>query len=199
MSLLFETVRIENGAPRNPEWHEKRMERARKEVWNLDAPVCLEKMLRIPGEFLSGTARCRILYGPDVQRITYSEYERKRIRSLKLVTCDTIDYHLKFYDRRRLDQLQELRGTCDEILIVKNGYITDTSLSNIIFKKGEKWVTPANPLLRGTCRERLIAEGSLLECDIRPEDLAGFDGFKIINALRDPVEELTIPVSQIFR
>jgi 4-amino-4-deoxychorismate lyase len=198
MSLLFETIRIEDGSPRNLEWHERRMNSAILEQWNVDSAVSLGPLIRVPAEFSKGMVRCNIRYGPEITGITYRMVEKRVVRSLKLVICDDIDYHVKFDDRSRLEALLVQRGECDEILVVKDGFITDTSMSNIIVFDGTKWVTPAGPLLKGTCRERLISEGRLEEQWIRPSGLAGFAGWKLINALREPEEEMMIPVSQIF-
>ena len=198
MSLLFETIRMEDGVPGQIAWHEQRMNHARREVWGIEQPVLLKEVLSVPDAFLSGLVRCNIYYGPDIQNITFKPIEKRSIRSLKLVVCDDLDYHLKFTGRQMLETLLALREKCDEIIIVKNGLLTDTSMSNIIFYNGADWVTPAIPLLKGTCRERLIHEGKLVKSDIRPEDLQKFTGCKLINALRLPEEEIMIPVSQII-
>ena len=197
MSLLFETIRLENGIPRHLAWHEQRMNRARGEIWHENDPVILGPLIIVPAEFSSGLVRCNIMYGPGVQSITFKHYEKRIIRSLKIVTSGFIDYHLKFTDRTLLETLFACRAECDEIIIVNNGLITDTSMSNIIFSDGKSWYTPAQPLLKGTCRERLVAEGRLAEREIRAEDVATFTGCKLINAMRDPEEEILIPVSQI--
>ncbi len=199
MCRLFETIKVVNGMPQHLTWHEDRMNRARREIWPTEKPVVLQPLLVVPQEFSEGQVRCNILYGPGIQNIKFKTYESRIIRSLKLVKCDAIDYHLKFTERFLFESLMTLRGECDEIIIVKNGLLTDTSISNIIFCEGKNWVTPAKPLLKGTCRERLIAEERIIEQDIRPEDIIKFEGCKIINALRDPCEEMMIPVSRIYQ
>jgi 4-amino-4-deoxychorismate lyase len=81
--------------------------------------------------------------------------------------------------------------------MVQNGLITDTSISNLIFFDGKEWFTPANPILQGTCRDRLMAEGRLIAKEIRIDDLDLFIGCKLINAMRDPEEEWLIAMSEI--
>ena len=198
MSLLFETIRVVNGLPQHLEWHEARMNLARQEVWKLNTPLSLESEFRTPVEFSAGVVRCNIYYGPGIQEISYKKYEKRMIRSLKLVADFQGDYHLKFTERSMLESCFSLRGACDDILIVKDGLITDTSVSNIIFSDGKRWFTPANPLLGGTCRNRLLSEKKLFEKDIRVEDLGSFIGCKLINAMRSPEEESLIPVSEII-
>ena len=37
----------------------------------------------------------------------------------------------------------------DEILITRNGLLTDTSIANIALFNGKEWHTPKHPLLKG--------------------------------------------------
>ena len=197
MCRLLETIRIVDGVPQHLSWHAMRMNLALKEIWQPFEPFSLEPFPDIPPGFSEGVVRCNIQYCHEMREITFSRYEKRPVGSLKLVECNRIDYHLKYSDRTVLEQLMDLRGKCDDILIVKNGFVTDTSFSNIIFYDGTGWVTPAKPLLKGTCRERLLAGGEMAERDIRPEDIRNFRGFKIINAMRQPGDEMMIPVSRI--
>jgi 4-amino-4-deoxychorismate lyase len=198
MYRLFETIRVINGVPQHLLWHEARMNNARKEIWKSDVPYTLEQLITVPPGLSTGTVRCNLLYGPEIQQVIYKKYVKSNIRSLKLVSCNEIDYHLKYADRSVLEELLAFRGAADEIIVVKNGMITDTTLSNLIFYDGKNWFTPTNPLLKGTCRNRLLARGLLVEQVIRPGDLKKFTGCKLINAMRDPDEELFIPVSEII-
>lgn len=194
---MFETIRIENGIPQHLLWHERRMEQAIQKFWPGSLPVKLVSLIRVSPEYSTGTVRCNIHFGPEITDIVFKAYEKRMIRSLKLVICDTIDYPWKFKDRSQLEFLFARRGACDDILIVKNGLIRDTSMSNIIFYDGLNRITPATPLLKGTCRDRLLEEGWLREADIRPEDLPKFSGCKLINAMRYPGEEELIPISGV--
>ena len=133
MSLLFETVRVVNGLPQHLEWHKARMNLARQEIWNLSIPIALESEINTPAEFSSGVVRCNIYYGPEIREISYKKYQKRIIRSLKLVTDYPGDYHLKYTDRSMLESYFALRGRCDDIIILKYGLITDTSISNIVF------------------------------------------------------------------
>jgi len=197
MCRLFETVRVENGIPLHPEWHEARILRSREEVWGNREPVDLHRMIRVPGEFATGTVRCNVFYERDDWEVIFRVYRKKVIRTLKMVDAGALDYHLKYAFRGALETLMELRREDDEIILVRDGLITDTSMSNLIFHDGESWHTPASPLLRGTCRARLLAEGRIAERDIRPADLGNYAGCKLINAMRCPEEEPLIPIPAI--
>jgi 4-amino-4-deoxychorismate lyase len=170
-------------------WHEARMNSARKELFGIGKPVCLGERIKVPAEYSEGLVRCNVSYDSGIGEINYKVYIKKPVHSLKLVRSDGLDYHVKYADRSLLQSLLDRRGSCDEIIIVKNGLVTDTSMSNLIFYDGNNWFTPASPLLKGTTRERLLAEGKIIERDIRPEDLEGYQGAKLINVMRYPGEE----------
>jgi 4-amino-4-deoxychorismate lyase len=115
-----------------------------------------------------------------------------------MVVDNEIDYQFKYTDRARLEELKR-RTKADEILIVKNGYITDTSFSNIIFFDWEnKWVTPATPLLKGTKRKELLEKGMIHEKEIRPYDLKDFTKARLINAMLDIEDGEEIETGNIF-
>jgi 4-amino-4-deoxychorismate lyase len=99
------------------------------------------------------------------------------------VTDDDIDYRFKYADRRRLQSLFARRGDCDDVLIVRNGLLTDTSYCNIVLYDGQDWWTPDTPLLPGTARQRLLDEGLIRERRIRVEDLPRFEHIRLINAM----------------
>lgn len=199
MSLLFETMRISDGKARHLTWHEWRMNRARQEIWDIRKPILLSEQVQVPNDHRTDLICCNVHYGPEIESITFKSYEKKHIRFLRLIDCDRIDYHVKYSDRSLLETLWARRGDCDDIIIVRYGLLTDTSMSNLIFYDGKHWITPAKPLLEGTCRERLLSEGRIKKASIRPEDLYHFKGIKLINAMRDPDEEDIIPVENLKR
>lgn len=103
-----------------------------------------------------------------------------------------IVYDHKFLDRKEIDKLFMDRGDADDILIIKDGFITDTSYGNICLFDGVQWVTPRKPLLLGTCRERLLEDGAIVEGDISIEGLKNFEQFAVINAMRDLLTQAII-------
>ncbi|MCX6287974.1 MAG: aminotransferase class IV family protein [Bacteroidetes bacterium] len=199
MCRLFETIWIENGQPLHLPWHEARIASARQELWGIAEGFGLDRILKVPSEYTNGTLRCKVIYEKDLIEITFRPHVKRPVRSLKLMYAASFDYHLKYYDRKAIEALFDLRGDCDDIIIVKGGLITDTSISNLIFFDGKHWYTPAKPLLEGTCRAWLLSEGTIMARDIRPEDLDQYLGCKLINAMREPEEEEMIPIAAILR
>ena len=90
---------------------------------------------------------------------------------------------MKYTNRDLINALFAQREDCDEIMIIKHRKVTDCSIGNLIFRKGEKWFTPDTPLLHGTQREKLLREGKIEECEILLKHLKTFDEIRLINAM----------------
>lgn len=120
--------------------------------------------------------------GQGITLVRADEYRMRAISSLRLVTCNDIDYAYKSADRS-LEQLLGQRGNPDEIIIVRNGLLTDTSYSNIALFDWTMWVTPKTPLLKGTMRQAMLDKGLLVERDITPEYYRSCREVILINAM----------------
>jgi len=199
MCQLLEAIRVENGLIRNLKYHQDRMKRTREELFNNHNSMDLTEIILsafVPDKE-KNIIKCRITFANQVDKIELLPYQIPSIASLKLVFDDEIDYTYKFSDRSRLNELLEKRGNCDDILIVKQGFITDTSYSNVIFFNGKEWLTPTHPLLKGTQRANLLDEEVIRVADIRPEDLHHFKKARIINAMIRFEDELDINILNI--
>lgn len=197
MFPLFETIRIEDGRALYIHWHQERINRSYNYLFQKQDAPSLQSLLKVPYDYSSGLVKCRFLYNRSAHTFEFSYYQPRYIRKLKLVNGDHISYELKFTDRHTLDKLNQLRGDCHDILIVKNGKVTDTTYTNIAFSKGEEWFTPDEPLLAGTCRQRLLEEGKIREAIIAVEDLSGYVSFKLMNAMLDFDSQLPLETENI--
>lgn len=182
-SEFLETIKIIDAKPMHLSYHQKRYESVLK-YFAIDKYKKLEEFINPPKK---GLYRCRLIYTPqDAQKIDveYIKYEKRDIKTLKLIYDDTIEYSFKSTNRVELNKLFEKREEADDILIVKDGLITDTSIANIAFFDGV-WKTPKKPLLKGTTRQRLLDDGKLVEVDIKPKDLKNFSKVALLNAMID--------------
>lgn len=198
MFPLFESIKIEEGIPQRLEWHQARMDDSFLRFFGRPGAPALARVMKVPADYRSGVVKCRFLYGRTSWTTDFSVYTPRKIESLRLVTGDHLEYSMKFTDRYALEELQKQKGSCDDILIVRNGRITDTSYTNIVLFNGERWVTPVYPLLAGTGRGRLVSEGRIVEADITTEDLWHYKTFKLINAMLEFEEQEELPVEQIL-
>lgn len=183
MSLLIESIKLLDGEFSNLSYHEQRMNRSLKTLCGLEEFFDLSLFLDRCDRPLKGLYKCRITYDDQVQDVEFLPYEPKPVTSLKVVESDSIDYEFKYKDRSAIDKLFKRRADCDDIIIVKNELVTDSSYSNIVFRKGKTWITPWSALLKGTMRQSLIEQNILREEDIRIEDIREFDSCRIINAM----------------
>jgi 4-amino-4-deoxychorismate lyase len=185
MSPLFETIKCEEGVLYNLSWHTARLLKARKEYFGLTGEIHLEELIKIPQDCMKGLFRCRVTYSPEIKTIEFLPHQFREIKRLKLLEDNMIHYPFKFTDRNALQKLFEKRGFCDDILIVKNGCITDSFTANPVFFDGHQWWTPDTPLLPGTQRARLLEEAKISECRITPGDLSKYKMAGLINAMQD--------------
>ncbi len=130
--------------------------------------------------------KCKVLYNSDgILEIEYDLYKKREINSFQLVFDDSIEYSKKALNRTSIDLLFDQKGEADEIIIIKNGLVTDTSIANIAILHDERWLTPKLPLLEGTTRKRLLNEGKVFEVNITPTMLKNADKIALMNAMID--------------
>ena len=178
-SLLLETIKIEEGEIANLPYHQDRCDQSRQTLFQSSNRLLLSSIIQPPQ---IGLYRCRIFYAEELHSVKYIPYVPKEINSLKIVTSQ-IDYPLKYANRDALNALLEANKEVDEVIIEKEGYLTDITIANIAFYDGEQWFTPENPLLKGTMRAKLIDEGFLQKREIRKKDLDNYTQVALINAM----------------
>ena len=108
-----------------------------------------------------------------------------KIKNFHLIENNEYDYHLKYADRSFFEQAKSKFDNADEIIIVKNGKITDTSFSNICLLKNNKWITPITPLLNGIKRQYYLQQKQIEEQEIKVKDIKSFSKISLINSLLD--------------
>ncbi len=197
MSLLLETIQIRNGVLINPQYHQQRMQSSSLTL--LGKSINFDLLtLPIPVTAQKGTVKCRILYDNRIELIEFEPYIQRQIRSLKMVIDNSISYPHKFTDRSEINALLNQKGDADDILIVKNGTITDTSFGNVVLCKGTDYYTPDSYLLNGTKRQQLLNDGLITERYISPNDLSSMDKLIIINAMLDLDSGVEVNISSVF-
>jgi 4-amino-4-deoxychorismate lyase len=183
MSRLIESIKLLDGRFNNLKFHEQRMARSLSELFRHEGQINLSSELESMDYPKKGLFKCRILYDNNTRHTEFIPYTMKPISSLKVVVSDTILYDHKYSDRNSIHRLMLQKNECDDILIVKNGLITDSSYANIVFKSGGSWYTPDQCLLKGTMRECLRDAGLIEVQPIKMPDILKFKKFKLINAM----------------
>ncbi len=184
---FIETIKVENGKVHNLELHKLRAQNTINHFFCFKPEFNFEALLPENAETLPGLYKLRVIYSQEIESFTYEPYSPRNVRSLKLINCDTIEYNYKFEDRSQINELLKRRDNCDDILIVKNGLITDTSYSNILFLENKKLFTPASCLLKGVKRQSFINCKHAIERDLKVEDLKHVDDVFLINSMIEPL------------
>lgn len=197
--VLLETIQIKNGAFQQIEYHNNRFNSSRADLLGSRAILKLENIVKIPSECSEGIFRCRVIYSEEIQEITFAPYVYKEIKTLKLVDIGNWDYAYKYADRSFLTKLLAENQEVDDVIMTKNGFITDCTIANLAFFDGKNWFTPSTPLLKGTKRQQLIDKQAITEKKISIEDIKIYQEFCLINTFRELSSTGFQPVSAIIR
>jgi 4-amino-4-deoxychorismate lyase len=200
MCHLIESLLIENKEIKKIEYHNNRFNESLKNYLGLDIRIDLEEQIKIPEDLTNERYKCRVIFYDGKFQIEFTKYIPREIKSCKVVYSKTVDYTYKTTNRDVFNRLFNQRGECDDIIIIKNGFVTDSFSSNIIFYNGKEWVTPDTPLLKGTQRQYLIDKGFIKEERITDKDILKYSKLKLINAMLDfeRAPEIKIPSGILF-
>lgn len=175
MNNYFETIRCEDFEVFHLDYHNQRVART------IGLNINLQEYIYPATDHL---LRAKVIYTQDgIENIEYFKYRPKNIKTFKIVEDNDIEYKYKYLNREALDNLSIKKGIADEIIIIKNGFITDTSIANIAILKENRWLTPKQPLLQGTTRARLLQEEKIFEADLKLEDLKLSSNIALMNAM----------------
>jgi 4-amino-4-deoxychorismate lyase len=179
MSLFFETIKVDKKRAFNLKYHHKRMQKTIFDNFSVKKSFDLNSLIIPPDDKFY---RCKIIYDKEIKNIEFYRYTPRVIKSFKLINSD-INYNYKSTDRNKVDKLFMKKGNCDDIIIIKNDLVTDTSIANIAFFYEGRWTTPATPLLKGTMREKLLDEKKIFLEKISIKELKFIKKLAIMNAL----------------
>jgi len=196
MFRLLETIKFSGKKFSNLEYHQNRLNKARKELFGLADEINLAAELKIPIGISDSTFKVRVIYSDKIHDVEFHPYTIRNINSLQIVHADDIDYSYKYEDRSKLQKLL-CKCIADDVIIIKNGFVTDTSYSNIVLSKGSKFFTPTSFLLNGTKRQKLLAEGVINEVEVSLNDLGKYEKIYLINSMMDLDDQTGIPVERI--
>ena len=191
--MLFETIRIDDGRVCHLEFHERRLNSSRRDLFPGARPIDLQSMIHVPAQFQRGIVRCRVDAALEVEQVRFSSYQLKNIERVILVES-IVEYGHKFSDRKALDALLQSHPGYDEVLITSGGYVRDATIANVAFGAKGVWYTPDTPLLPGTTLARLVAEKKLIPRVIHKSEIVQYESVVFLNAMRgfDPTSAISI-------
>jgi len=198
MYRLLETIKIKDGVMQNVFLHNQRMNNSRLLLFGKDNFINLEEEIDLEDDDFDGIFKCRVLYSNAIEIVEILPYQIKKINTLKMVIDNSISYDYKFEDRKDIANLFLKKENCDDVLIIKDGFVTDTSYCNIVFDTGNKLITPSTPLLKGVKRQQLLNEKIIEEQEIKQTDIKLFSRAFLINSMFDLDDKMEIAVKNII-
>jgi 4-amino-4-deoxychorismate lyase len=184
MFRFVESLCLQNGKLMHLDYHLRRMRltlaahsiKADKSLFEFASGIEYE-------HYRTGKFKVRIIYSGSIEKIEVKPYKMKVIKSLRKVYSD-IEYTYKYADRTGiLSLLPADLNDNEDILIIKNGCVTDSSYSSIAFYQDGVWFLPDTPLLISTSRMRLVENGSAVITRIKEEDIFNYSKVSIFNAM----------------
>lgn len=195
MSRFIETLKLQNGSLFRMANHQKRVERTFIVNFPGIAPFSLDEIIKTEKLPENGTYKIRIIYSEKAEKIEIQPYTLKSIQQLKLVHIQAGSSFFKSEMRDTIRLALEQKGNCDDIIMVNNGLLTDTSYANISLFDGSTWVTPKKPYIYGTNRDYLLDMGLIAEQEISANDIFSFQKIRIFNAMIE-FGELEIDINE---
>ena len=197
MSQFIESIKVEDQEIFLLEFHQKRVDNTFAH-FGKEGSVDLAKIYKHLEHDEDGLFKLRIDYDLDKKvRTQMMPYAIPELQDFQLVENNSFDYSFKSEDRKELEKMK-MKSKAEEIIIVKNNHITDTSYSNLLFKKGKDWFTPSTYLLNGVQRQHLLKNKKIKETEITLQNLKEFSHFQMINALNDFDENFIYPIGRII-
>ncbi|ASE63163.1 aminotransferase class IV [Chryseobacterium indologenes] len=197
MSQFIESIKVEDQEIYLLELHQKRVNQTFSHFGKEDS-IDLAKIYKNLDHDEDGLFKLRIAYDLDKRiRTQMIPYAIPEIQDFQLVENNSYDYSFKFEDRKELDKMK-MKSKAEEIIIVRNNHITDTSFSNLLFLKGKDWFTPTTYLLNGVQRQYLLKHKKIKEAEITLQNIKQFSHFQIINALNDFDDMFIYPIDRIM-
>ena len=194
--LFIETIKAKDGVFYNLPLHIARLKRTAIHFFGVAPSLELSQSM-IPEALRIGIVKCRVTYSSRIISVEFEPYVFRHLSSLTLVEDNDIDYTYKALDRSSLNSLYSRREDGDDILIVKNGLVTDTSYANVVFENANGLYTPKNYLLGGIKRQYLLQNGIINELVINKDDIRTFSKVYLINAMIDLEDAICVSVSAL--
>lgn len=196
MSRFIESIKIEDQKAFLLDLHQKRVNQTFAH-FGKEGSIDLAKIFKNLEHDEDGLYKLRIVYDLDKKFTTQLiPYAIPEIENFQLVENNSYDYSFKFEDRKEFERMKTKAKT-EEIIVMKNNHITDTSYTNILFLKGKEWFTPTTYLLNGVMRQHLLHEKKIKETEITLQNIKEFSHFQLINAMNDFDDMFIYPIERI--
>lgn len=190
-----EAIKLKDGIFHNLPYHQARVDKTLTK-FGADKINLTDILSDIPAQVHQGIFKCRIVYSTNIESIEFIPYSFRRMATVGIVENDNIEYGYKYTDRNLLNELLRQTG-CDDMIIIKQGFVTDAFSSNLVFESDRGLFTPKTCLLAGTKRQFLLDTGKIVEKRIDLNDIRSYDRIRFINAMIDLEDDIYIEIRKI--
>jgi 4-amino-4-deoxychorismate lyase len=183
MSLLVESIRIEEGRPLLLDYHNKRLNYSRASLFGVTDLIDLHDY--IPTDLQDEKVlKWRVVYGKTIELNEVAPYHQKTVFTLKIVDAGAICYDYKYLLRPELDRLFDQKGIAEEVIMINSkGLVTDAYYYSLVFEKNRQYYTPSSYLLPSVMRSYLMDKSILEVRTISAIDIDYYERIHLINAL----------------
>ena len=196
MSQFIESIKVEDTEIFLLDQHQKRVNETFS-YFGKEVSINIDEIFKSLKHDEDGLYKFKITYDlTGKYRTQMIPYAMSEIANFQLVENNSYDYSFKFEDRKEIEKMKILSKAA-EIIIVKNNHITDSSYSNLLFKKGKDWFTPKTFLLNGVQRQFLLKAKKIKEAEITLQNLNEYSHFQLINALNEADDSYSYPIDRI--
>jgi len=183
MYRFLESIQLNNGEFKRLSYHQARVDYVLKTYFPDKPAISLQEFLSKLNFPIHGLFKCRIVFTNEIQSIEFQPYIMRTIETLKLVEIDLKSTFFKSENREKLNEAFLQKGNCDDVLLVKEDFLTDTSYCNIALYNGENWITPRKPIIYGVNRAELVEKNVIIEGNIKVSDLKDYSSIRLFNAM----------------
>ncbi len=193
--LFIETMRLTREGINYLNYHQNRVDTTLQNH-NLQ-PFNIVSLLRnLPSTLPAPVCRLRIVYGNITPQISITPYVPRKRNSVKIIADNQIDYSYKYENRTPINNILSQAGS-DDIIIIKEDRVTDSSVANLVFENKDGFFTPTTFLLNGTTRQRLLDTHIIKKKDISLNDISSFSFVYFINALSPLLPCYRFPIKKL--
>ena len=192
---FIESIRVFNGRAENLKKHQQRIDNTLAFHFDGRGSILLQEIIRHNPPPETGLFKLRIVYADAIEKVEYLSYRIPHFRKFQCFSLpEDFEYRFKSANRKIFDEFSQQAQPDILPVLIQRGLVTDSTFSNLIFKRKDEWFTPAAPLLHGVQLQKIMETHRVQSIEIRKNELKTFDAIYPVNALNPIGSIAPVPV-----